>query len=163
MKVQGIISRISEKERDTKWGKKTATSFAIDGKWYSGGFKPWAVSEGDTVELQYEVNGRGYNDVVSITVLSKGSGAAPSSNSGNKVGGGRTMGRSFPVEPLAPERTINRQNALTNAVSFHNTSAEPATVEDIIATARKFEAYTCGDIDREEAEKMVAEMRGASA
>ena len=69
-------------------------------------------------------------------------------------------GRSFPVEPLAPERTINRQNALTAAAKLFgqhgidNTDL-PALVDDIIQVARNFEAYTTGDMDREEAEAML--------
>lgn len=148
--IEGIVSAVSVKTRNTKYGDKQATSFNIDGVWYSGGFKPWEVDKGDVVQLTYETNAQGYNDVKGIAVMAKGD-PTPPANTGTP-----RIGRSFPVDPLAPERTINRQNALTAAVAFLKLD-EASTPEDVIHVARIFEAYTTGDIDKAEAMAMAAE------
>jgi len=143
--IEGIVSTVSVQERNTKYGIKKATSFQINGEWYSGGFKEWEVDKGDEVSLTFETNAKGYKDVKGIAVVHKGS-PGPAAATGVP-----RPGRSFPIDPLAPERTINRQNALTAAVVFITTTTVPVlpTVEAVIETARAFEAYTTGDLDRE--------------
>jgi hypothetical protein len=69
---------------------------------------------------------------------------------------------------LAPERTINRQNALTASARLvaELVKTNPDSFDDIdvpamvIHYARQFEAYTTGDLDRDEAMKMVEEYKG---
>ena len=80
-----------------------------------------------------------------ILIDSSGASSGGSSFSANSTA------RTFPVAPLAPERTINRQNALTNAVAYYKD--DDVTPELIIEVARKFEAYTTGDLDLEEAKR----------
>jgi hypothetical protein len=159
--ISGVVSKKSRKKRTTPYGEKWATSFQINGDWYSGGFKDYNdVNEGDTVQATWEANSRGYKDIKAISVTGKAVGEAGTPEATVvPIGGGgapRSGGRTFPVDPLAPERTINRQNALTNAVNYCNGLDTPQTPEDILMIAREFEAYTCGDIDREEAEAMMA-------
>jgi hypothetical protein len=150
--IEGIVSAVSVKTRPTPYGDKQSTSFNIDGVWYSGGFKPWEVDKGDVVQLTYETNAKGYNDVKGIAVMAKGD-PTPPANTGTP-----RIGRSFPVDPLATERTINRQNALTAAVAFtKGVDTVSLTPEDVIHVARIFEAYTTGDIDKAEAMAMAAE------
>ena len=153
--VEGVVSAISKKERKTAYGQKVATSFQVDGKWYSGGFKTWEIDKGDEVRLSYETNAKGYDDVTGIAVLAKG--AAPAVAAAQS--GVPRPGRSFPIDALAPERTINRQNALTAAVNFVNHGGG-ATTEEVIKLARYFEAYTTGDLDRDEAQAMAEMMTG---
>lgn len=149
--IEGIVEEKSVKDRRTPYGEKKATSFKINGEWYSGGFKHWDVDQGDEVSLTYVTNDKGYKDVKGCAVKAKGAGAPPPANTGV-----RSAGRSFPVDPLAPERTINRQNALTAAVAFCNHSAPPGEClpEDVISVARIFEAYTTGDVERLAAEEI---------
>ncbi len=159
--IAGIISKKSRKKRTTPWGEKWATSFQINGDWYSGGFKDYPhVNEGDEVQCTWEQNDKGYKDIKAISVTGKGVGEPGTPEAGIvpvHTGPARSGGRTFPVDPLAPERTINRQNALTNAVAFCSAKdGFDATIEDVITIAREFEAYTCGDIDREEAEAMMS-------
>jgi hypothetical protein len=67
----------------------------------------------------------------------------------------------FPIPALHGDRAIVRQNSITNAVklitdSVHSTDeADWEQLADIaISIARKFEAYSCGDLDMEQAISM---------
>lgn len=129
-----------------------------DGNWYSTKmeWKPkFPINKGDVITFDSGPTGK-YLQKVKITSgggSSSGGGVpiAGSSNSPMKATGGRT----FPVGALAPERTINRQNALTNAVNFCNEETSP---EEVIEVARLFEAYTTGDLDAAEAEEAMKEI-----
>ena len=150
--IRGVVEGVYENDVTTKYGQKKATNFKVDGQYYSGGFKSYSILKGAEVEITYQTNAKGYNDIKKIEMVSEGGGleaaVAPKSKS---------IGRTFPIDPLAPERAINRQNALTAAVNYVTTiysvvtEAEVPTEEDVIDIARKFEAYTTGDLDREEA------------
>lgn len=158
--VEGIIEQVKSRTvgQGTSWGPKDVQSFKMNGEWYNGGFKHWEVDEGDEVAITFETDPKGYKNAKGIAVKAKGAPPARAST------GVPRAGRSFPVEPLAPERTINRQNALTaasNLIAARITSEDgfPAS-EDlgsvVIGLAREFEAYTTGDIEREAAEAMDA-------
>ena len=162
--MEGVVSAVSIKERKTAYGTKMATSFQIDGNWYSGGFRTWEIEKGDQVRCTWKENDKGYKDVTGMAVLSKGATPSPTA----KQSGVPASGRRFPIDPFAPERTINRQNALTAAANIVNgvNQSDPSLLsgEDIASVvihyARRFEAYTTGDLDREEAEKMVESTNG---
>ena len=65
------------------------------------------------------------------------------------------------MDALDPGRVIVRQNALAHAVNYHNnTATDPYTVSEIIATAREFEAYSCGDLDVAEAQAILGAEEG---
>lgn len=150
--VSGAVEAVS-----TKFGK---FGVLIGGKWYNT--KPEWLTEtpnkGDMVE--FDDGGRNY--IKKLVIKSSGGGEAPTSggsshSSSPRSGGGRT----FPVAPTAPERTINRQNALTNAVNFANLNKDTGySPEDILEVARIFEAYTTGDLDVLEAEAAMQAMEG---
>jgi hypothetical protein len=62
---------------------------------------------------------------------------------------------------LHGDRAIIRQNSITNATKLYTDSQKQGTITDydaasdvIIALARKFEAYSCGDLDAAMAEQM---------
>lgn len=155
--LQGVIEAKEPRKVNTQWGPKDTVNFVIGGDTYSGGFKKWDnVNVGDEVFVTFQTTAQGYRNIKGLTVVQAGSGgpvpSSPAPKSGS--GGGYNKGRSFPVEPLAPERTINRQNALTAAVNFHVHQADGTTKEEIIETARYFEAYTTGDLDLAEAKAM---------
>ena len=110
--IQGVVKSMSAKDRNTKYGVKPAYSFNINDEWYSAGFKTWGVREGDEVVIQFDQTPQGYRNITSVTKV--GTGSTPkSTDSGSKY-----VPDTFPMEPLAPKRSINRQNALTNAVAF---------------------------------------------
>lgn len=156
--IEGYVEAVSVKERTTKYGEKMATSFKVGDKWYSGGFKTWEVDKGDKVSLTFKENAKGYLDVTGIAVLEKGS---PSLTKGQS--GAPRANRAFPVDALDPSRSVIRQNSLRHAINFCNNTDETGAgynVDDVINVARQFEAYSAGDLDREEAEKMIASQTG---
>ena len=64
----------------------------------------------------------------------------------------------FPIPALHGDRAIVRQNSVTNAVKLITDSVHSTDEADwdeladmVIAIARKFEAYSCGDLDMEQA------------
>jgi len=140
IKAEGTVRAVS--------GKGNSFQLEGDDKWY-GVFNAadLTATSGDFVSFTYAQKGR-WNNVKGKVTGSGGSGsAAPSS--GGKAAPRVTGGRTFPVRGTAPERTINRQNALTNAVNLCKDHG--STPEEVIEVARKFEAYTCGDLDLAEA------------
>ena len=144
--IEGVVEAVSVKARTLKDGSvKNTTGFKINGEWFSGGFKDWEVDRGDEVSCTYETNAKGYKDVKGLAVVHRAA-ASPAAATGVP-----RPGRSFPIDPLAPERTINRQNALTAAVNY-SAMEDAASIDRVIEIARQFEAYTTGDIDREMAE-----------
>ena len=162
--IRGTVEKIYENVVKGKYGPSTAYSFVIDGARYSGGFKKWEVAEADEVEVTYKVNAKGYNDITKMDVIQpsgelKNAKVAPAGGAvGNTVYRGKGAA-SFPIPPLDPARAINRQNALTAAVNFvtHVGSTEYTSDTDtIIKVARIFEAYTTGDMDLEEAKRLIA-------
>lgn len=154
------VTRVSSKEVTTKFGPKPTYSIQCDdGQWYSLGFKNPGISDGDEVEFDF-VNNRYGNQVTLATLkIKKGDGtvAAPAPARG---GFGRAE-KVFPIPLLHGDRSIVRQNALTNAREvfvashggkpFAGTSKDVA--KDIIDLAREFELYTAGDTERLNAEK----------
>jgi hypothetical protein len=68
----------------------------------------------------------------------------------------------FPIPPLHGDRAIVRQNSITNAVKAVADLLDSDDmnidlyVDTIITVARKFEAYSCGDLDAAQAEEMVS-------
>ena len=137
-------------------------NICVDGKWYSQKQEWWNGPEpeaGDNVE--FDDGGRNYIKNFrnkGSAPLPTGSAPTPASSSSPAP---KPQGRTFPVGALAPERTINRQNALTNACNIIASSGLPETqdpTEQIIAMARKFEAYTTGDMDMEEAQAAMGEL-----
>jgi hypothetical protein len=127
----------------------------VDGGWYSTK-KEWWKGEEPSVgdEVSFDDGGKNYIKYFKIT----GKGAAPSG--GSSSGGPKApVGRQFPVAPLAPERTINRQNALTNAVKYvAGIDLALSSKEEVVAIARYFEAYTTGDLDAQEASAQATAM-----
>lgn len=175
MNAAGIVTRVSSKDRNTRFGVKKVHSFQIGADWFNCNFKNPNVNVGDSIAFDYEEGDYGKDvDVGSITKSAASSvgmaGSAPS-----PVGtpmalrpvapaGGKGV---FPIPALDGQRAIVRQNALTNArelvcefakvmaairkdVAFVDNPEREA--DRIIAVARKFEAYSCGDLDMKEVE-----------
>jgi len=150
--VRGTVDKVNIPDQ---YGK---ASILVNGKWYNTrpDWLPTTPSQGDTVE--FDDGGRNY--IKKLKVVSSG-GPVASSSSGNTPT--PTGGRTFPVGVTAPERTINRQNALTNAVNYYNHTGRVGDVspEDVIDTARIFEEYTTGDLDLREATEAMDTLQGS--
>lgn len=163
------IENITQKEVNTKFGPKPAFTVHANGERFSYGFKKPAFKIGDTVDFQYTENTYGKNiDLTSVRLLSKGEGAPPAVSPpvGPSKGSYGPAAKVFPIPPLHGDRAIVRQNSITNAVKavdnfLSNQDDVPETFEEyanfVIDMARKFEAYSCGDLDLAAAEKMSAD------
>lgn len=161
-----IIENISEKEVNTKFGPKKAYSINANGERYSYGFKKPTFVIGDEIDFQFTENTYGKNvDLTSVRLINKGTGTPPPSTavSGATAPSKPSYGapKVFPIPALHGDRAIVRQNSITNAVklitdSVHSTDeADWEQLADIaISIARKFEAYSCGDLDMEQAISM---------
>jgi len=134
----------------TKWDKY---SILVNGTWYSTKmeYSTCKPVKGDVVE--FDDGGAKYTQKMKI--VSAGGGASESPNPSATGGGAKKGG--FPMAVDDTYRSINRQNALTNAcnVAIYNCkcSEGTATARSIIELAREFEAYTTGDIERYAAEE----------
>jgi hypothetical protein len=154
--ITGVVSAMSSKEVNTKWGMKPTYSFQVDGTWFKTGFKKGKMNKGDNIQFSYTEGAYGNDvDVGSITVV--GADAVPTVASAPQRAPSPTYGSKgvFPIPPLDGQRAIVRQNALTNArelyVNCPNTTCVTSSLEDaayeIIKIARVFESYACGDLD----------------
>ena len=159
--VKGVLENVWVNEQETKYGVKNKTIYVINGTRYDGGFKKPAAEKGDEVEIVYDETSK-YHNVKSIQVLGKST-TTPSTprNTGGGSGTGRTYrgngeAGGFPLHPKSYERALDRRNALNAAVEsirlFTDSESLEITEEDVIALARKYEAYTTGDLDVKEAE-----------
>lgn len=139
---------------NTKFGKY---SILVNGTWY-GTKEEWATVKpvkGDSVE--FDDGGAKY--MKNVKVVGGGS-SAPSSSAPSKSGGGSFSRGVFPIPVDDGQRSIIRQNALTNARELIGLTIDPekgiadpsVVVALIIEIAREFEAYTAGDIERYEAD-----------
>ena len=164
--IQGTVQAVYKNEVGTKFGMKETCKFKINDSFYSGGFKKWDIREGDRVEVTFETNAKGYNDIKRMDrILPDGTSTDGTISVAPRpeverytekavVGNKQWTADTFPMDAFAPKRSINRQNALTNAVAYANEREDHMSVEDIIQVARQFEAYTTGDMDVEEAKKL---------
>jgi hypothetical protein len=163
-----IVENITSKEVTTKFGPKPAYSIVANGERFSYGFKKPAFKIGDEIDFQFSENTYGKTvDMTSVQLISKGTGSptpppATATTAPPKAYG--APAKVFPIPPLHGDRAIVRQNSITNATKAvadfaSNGDVELETMdayaEMIIHIARKFEAYSCGDLDMQAAEEMV--------
>ena len=159
--ITGVVEAIGTKEVKTRFGMKPTYSMKVDGEWYKTGFNKPRCDKGDEVSFSY-VEGT-YGREVDAKAISVGAGGAkgaptPATPRPAPSYGGKGV---FPIPALDGQRAIVRQNALTNAreLVVGCAGGKPFAVDDeeiirIIAIARKFEAYACGDLDARRAEEM---------
>jgi hypothetical protein len=162
-----IVENITTKTVTTKYGPKPAYSIQANGEWFNYGFKKPTFNIGDTIDFKFTETTYGKEiDHTSLQMISKGDGKVtivPSPMTTSPTPPARSSytppTKPFPIPPLHGDRAIVRQNALTNAREAINSLGSPTAVEDaayadrIIAMARMFEAYSCGDLDLAEAMK----------
>lgn len=163
----GVVEQVGGKDVNTKFGVKPTFSFKVNGQWFSAGFKDPKVSVGDSIGFEYEPDKYGnklHDGSIKKGVSAPANTAAPTGSTG---GGSSGRHGSFPIGALDGQRSIIRQNALTNArelyqtfmalgnsVAFNSDGLDTSTAANqIINVARKFEAYTAGDLDMDAAMK----------
>lgn len=159
-KLENVV--VASKSRDGR-------SIKIDDQWYKA-FNSSQLSDvewKDTINLTYNTREKAgvtyYNIQGAPEIIEKANGGgspAPSSggNSTPRVPDG------FPIPPTHHSRSIVRQNSVTNAVNlFVNTNDSiegladlDGVCEEILTIARKFEEYSCGDIERRAAEAVMS-------
>lgn len=136
-----------------------------DGEWYSvfSTAQMNGAMRGAEVNFSYVTTppkgpeGRAYNNVkgnlsVSTTMAAPSPSAGATAKPATGGTGGYKGGRTFPVGPLDPERSIIRQNSMTHAVKMAESLGPGPTeweeyVAWVIAMARQVEAYSSGDLD----------------
>lgn len=178
--TNGVVQQVDSKAVNTKFGSKPTFSFQVDGQWFKTGFTRHGLNAGDVVSFNF--NDGTYGKEVDAKAITKGGvgGAAPGPALGlSAVGRDMVLGKPptsygnkgvFPIPALDGQRSIVRQNALTNArevvvarmisqKSF-GVLMDDTVADAIIVLARRFEAYTTGDID---AAEVAAEMRAEAA
>ena len=150
-----INGTVEAKSFNPKFG---SYGMLVDGKWYNSKYEIKA-EKGD--EVEFDDGGKNY--IKGLKVVSSGGDSATSSASGpstpaRSVGGGYGNRGKFPIGKDDGQRSIIRQNSLARAIEALEatdllTGIDPNDlVSTIISTARLFEAYSAGDIDREAAE-----------
>jgi hypothetical protein len=165
--MTGIVEAVSTKDVNTKFGLKPTYSMKVDGNWVKCGFKTHGASVGDEVEFDGNTGTYGM-ETKAVNVIRRGVGAAPSTGVTSSTapaaptktyGGGGFKEKVFPIPALHGDRAIVRQNALARATDIFIAARggkpfelDESTFSLVIGFARKFEAYTAGDLDMAQAE-----------
>jgi len=170
MKVHGTITAITSEPRSTKYGTRNVHYVHVNGERYQLGFGKVDVKVGDVVDFDEGDKGYGPEVVKGSIVVLAGAVAVPTGSviavapATPAVGdipfaapkSGKQSGI-FPIPALSGERAILRQNASTQARELYlalTLTPQPdldKAVLEIIRIARKFEAYTAGDLDMDAA------------
>ncbi|CAB4240677.1 hypothetical protein UFOVP38_51 [uncultured Caudovirales phage] len=161
--MTGVVEAVSTKDVTTKFGTKPTYSFKVNGGWIKCGFKNPNVDVGYTVDFD-GVTGTYGVETKSVNITARGApvttvaGPVPSIPPAAKSYGGGFKEKVFPIPALHGDRAIVRQNALARATDLYIAARgaktfelEDSTLDVIIKFARKFEAYTAGDLDMAEA------------
>jgi hypothetical protein len=132
-----------------------------------------SLSPGDTITFKYDARGKYLNIKGRVETASGGHTPPPPPPPAPKTRG-RGFG-TFPIGALDGQRSIVRQNSVTNAVNTfgHLVSAGAwselsdddfrSYAQKIIQIAKMFEAYSSGDLDEEEAEQAMRELSECGA
>lgn len=166
--MNGVVEAVSTKDVTTKFGVKPTYSMKINGAWVKCGFKNPGVDVGYTVDFDGIAGTYGL-ETKAVNILSRTAAAVPTAVASpasvsvptkSYGGGGGYKDKVFPIPALHGDRAIVRQNALARASDLYIAARggkpfelEASTLDLVIAFARKFEAYTAGDLDMAEALK----------
>ena len=168
--MNGVVEAVSTKDVTTKFGVKPTYSMKINGAWVKCGFKNPGVDVGFTVDFDGQTGTYGL-ETKAVNIISRSATPVPAAipvagtasvpvPSKSYGGGGGYKDKVFPVPALHGDRAIVRQNALARATDLYIAARggkpfelESSTLDLVIQFARKFEAYTAGDLDMAEALK----------
>jgi hypothetical protein len=170
--MTGTVEAIQTKDVTTKFGVKPTWSIRVAGKWIKCGFKNPNVEAGYTVDFD-AIQGTYGLETKAVNIVARGGVApAPAATAPMPVATSAAAiapsapaktytpykEKVFPIPPLHGDRAIIRQNALARATDIYIAARggkpfelEGATLDLVISFARKFEAYTAGDLDLAEA------------
>ena len=165
--MSGVVEAVSTKDVTTKFGVKPTYSFKVNGSWIKCGFKNPSVDVGYTVDFDgvtgtYGIETKAVNIIsrTSTAPVVTASTAVPTTTALKSYGGSGYKDKVFPIPALHGDRAIVRQNALARATDLYIAARggkpfelEASTLDLVIKLARKFEAYTAGDLDMAEAMK----------
>jgi hypothetical protein len=168
--MTGIVEQVSTKDVNTKFGLKPTFSMKVNGTWVKCGFKSHNANPGDEVEFDGNTGTYGM-ETKAVNIIRKG--AAPVAATATvtssttaapaKSFGGGFKEKVFPIPALHGDRAIVRQNALARATDIFIAARggkpfelDESTFTLVIGFARKFEAYTAGDLDMAEAQAEAA-------
>ena len=170
--MTGIVEQVSTKDVTTKFGLKPTYSIKVNGGWVKCGFKAHGANVGDEVEFDGNTGTYGL-ETKAVNIIRKGSGVVPvastvtvtsSTPATVKPAYSGYKEKVFPIPALHGDRAIVRQNALARATDIYVAARggkpfelDMESLDYVIKLARKFEAYTAGDIDLSEAMKEDAE------
>ena len=162
----GIVEAVSTKDVTTKFGVKPTYSMKVGGNWIKCGFKNPGVEVGYTVDFD-GISGTYGIEAKSVNITARTAAPAAATTTGAtsaptaaapKAAYSSYKEKVFPIPPLHGDRAIVRQNALARATDLYIAARgakpfelEASTLDVIIKFARKFEAYTAGDLDMAEA------------
>ena len=155
-----VNGTVEAKSFNAKYG---SYGMLIEGKWYNSKYEIKA-EKGD--EVEFDDGGKNY--IKGLKVVSSGGGSTGSSTNSSSPAarsGGSGYGNrgKFPIGKDDGQRSIIRQNSLARSIEALEAAnmfegMDPKDmVSAIISTARLFEAYSAGDLDREAAEQVGAE------
>ena len=168
--MTGIVEQVSTKDVTTKFGTKPTYSIKVNGGWVKCGFKAHGANVGDEVEFDGNTGTYGL-ETKAVNVIRKGGGAIPGAVAPTTVTSSAPAvtakpaysgykEKVFPIPALHGDRAIVRQNALARAADMYIAARggkpfelDVDSLDFVIKLARKFEAYTAGDIDLAEAMK----------
>lgn len=167
--MTGIVEAVSTKVVNTKFGEKPTWSLKVNGTWVKAGFKDPKTKAGDEVEFDGVTTTYGL-ETKTVTIIKIGTGVVPVAASVPVVTSSTATAvpktsytradKVFPIPPLHGDRSIVRQNALARATDLYIGARggkpfefDVASLDLVISFARKFEAYTAGDLDMAQAVK----------
>ena len=162
--MSGVVQEVSTKDVSTKFGIKPTYSFKVDGKWIKCGFKNPGVEVGFTVDFD-GVTGTYGIETKAVNITSRAATPTSTTVTSSSVPVARTYSsgsgykeKVFPIPPLHGDRAIVRQNALARSTDLYIAARggkpfdlDSITLDLVISFARRFEAYTAGDLDLAEA------------
>lgn len=136
MNISGKVEDISAREVNGKFGPSVAYDVVIGGKKYGHGFKKPDFEIGDDVSFDVSVkqNGKYTNYDIDYASVRAGIQAAA-----------KSVAQSTETDGYDRNRSIVRQNSLshaTNLVTAIGVTDLNKGIEAIIATAKRFEAYS---------------------
>ena len=170
--ITGIVQEVNNN------GLAKGSNIVVNGQKY-GCYDPVKtgidiVNAGDEVTFAWAQKGSYINIMGSVTktgntgaVPMAAAAASPKAAGGGSKGGWGNKGV-FPVPALDGQRSIIRQNSVTNAVNLigHYDSFDGNLMEtaaQVIEVAKVFEAFSSGDMDEAEAEAAVAALAQPAA
>ena len=160
----GTVEAVSTKDVTTKFGVKPTYSMKVNGNWIKCGFKNPGVDVGYTVDFD-GVSGTYGIETKAVNIISRSAATPPpatvavmGTSPAPKPSYGGYKEKAFPIPALHGDRAIVRQNALARATDLYIAARgakpfelEAESLDFVIKLARKFEAYTAGDLDMAEA------------